>query len=443
MKVAIIGKPNVGKSTLFNKLCGKRLALTHDKPGITRDFKKYKATIGDFSFELLDTAGIDDSKEEMNKKMQEKTLGAIKDAHILLFMVDGRNELTSEDFEFAKRIRKFGKPISLVANKCEAGLKVDYSSLMKLGFGEPIEISSEHNIGFHDLEQQLIESRKNISADYLIKEEDNSDIKISFVGRPNAGKSTIYNKLIGSDRVIVSDVAGTTRDAITDHLEFTGRSFEVIDTAGLRKKNKVIESIETLANVETINAIRRSHIVLLILDSTQALEKQDLSILNVIANEGKGILIIFNKSDKVEDKKEFLNEVKYQLENKIKDFVGCEYLFISAKNDKSLDKILKKVLEIEKSFNKEVPTSKLNTWLEETISKHPLPLSKKTKRRIKIKFVRQTAVRPPTFTFFANISNDIPETYTRYLQKSISEYFSFKSVPLRLKYKKNYNPYVK
>ncbi|MCL4149724.1 UNVERIFIED_CONTAM: hypothetical protein GTU68_015270 [Idotea baltica] len=331
----------------------------------------------------------------------------------------------------------------LIANKCEAGLKIDITALLKFGFGDPIEISSEHNLGFDNLESSLVKFKKDHpSIDAEIDEESSSNIKISFVGRPNAGKSTIYNKLIGSERVIVSDEAGTTRDAITDYLEYDNRKFEIIDTAGLRRKSKVVESIETLANVETINAVRRSHIVILVLDSTQALEKQDLLILNLIASEGKGILIVFNKSDKIIDKKEFLDKINYQLNNKIKDIVNCEHLIISAKNDNNLDKILKKVALIEESFNREINTSDLNEWLETALSKHTLPLSKQSKRRIKIKFMRQTAMRPPTFTLFANISSDIPDSYTRYLQKSLSELFSLKSVPIRLKYKKNYNPYV-
>ena len=447
MKVVIIGKPNVGKSTLFNKLCRKKLAITHDKPGVTRDFKKFIATIGDFKFELFDTAGLDESKDQMNKKMQEMTSSAIKEADLLIFMIDGRRNLTFDDFDLAKKIRKYGKQVIIIANKCEAGLKTDTSSIAKLGFGNPIEISSEHKLGLENLasEIQAIQKSKNLPK---INDEDdldstNKSIKISFVGRPNAGKSTIYNKIIGSDRVIVSDEAGTTRDAITDFLDFNDRKFEVIDTAGLRKKNKVIESLETLSNVETINAIRRSHIVILVLDSTSPLEKQDLSILNLIAKEGQGILIVFNKSDKVKNKKEFLDEVEYRLDNQIVDIYKCQYLFLSAKNESNMDKILKSIIDIEDSFNREIKTSELNSWLEKTISEHPLPLSSKTKRRIKIKFIRQTSKRPPTFTLFANISNDIPESYVRYLQKSLINYFCLKSVPIRLKCKKNYNPYVK
>lgn len=438
-KVAIIGKPNVGKSTLFNKLCGRRLAITHDMPGITRDRKEYHAKIGKFHCVLIDTAGLETKKAELSKAMVAQTLAATEEADIILFMVDARYGVNEDDRTFAKQIRKLGKPILLIANKCEGKLVPDFNTLYKLGFGEPISVSAEHNLGFKELEAALVNAFKDIETK-AVEVESNQSLKIAILGRPNAGKSTLFNKILGYDRVITSDIPGTTRDAINVTLEHEGRMIEIIDTAGLRKKQKVHENVEELSNAESINALRRAHVVALIVDASRALEKQDLSIAHVAVKEGKGVLLVINKWDLVTEKRAFKEEINYLLEKNLFEIQGVDTVYMSAKHDKDVSKLFKIAAKIEKRWSATISTGKLNSWLKGAAEAHIPPLAKNG-RRIRIKYMTQTASRPPTFTLFCNIPEDLPDSYSRYLYNSLRQEFGLEGIPIRLKLKKIDNPY--
>jgi GTP-binding protein len=443
LKIAIIGKPNVGKSTLFNKLCKRRLAITNDLPGVTRDRKEFKATLGKQEFTLIDTAGLEKPKDNLSQSMITQTLKAAEEAQIILFMIDARHGIDSDDKDFANQIRKLDKKIILIANKCEGNLSYDEKDLYRLGFGTPIFIAAEHNIGFSELEAAITETSKNLDVTTNIKSEDEDQaLKISIIGRPNVGKSTIFNKILGFERVITSEVSGTTRDAISYTIQFEGREIELIDTAGLRKKRKIYETIENLSTVETINALRRSHITMMVIDASQPLERQDLTIANVAIKEGRAVLLVINKSDLIEDRKAFLEELEYLLSKNLTEVLGVEFVFISELKNKNLDKLFKAAFKVEKIWKSKISTNNLNKWLKYTTEIHAPPLSKKG-RRIKMKYITQTGEKPPTFTIFCNIPSEIPEAYMKYLRNSLRESFGIFGSPLRLKFRAGENPYNK
>lgn len=442
MKVAIIGRPNVGKSTLFNKLCRKRLAITHDLPGVTRDVKTYKAKLKKLEFDLWDTAGMDFTSEELTKKMTDKSHQAMLDSDVVLFMVDGRAGVTPEDKEIARIIRKNGKETILVVNKAETEAPSQNRDFYKLGFKNTIFISAEHSLGFQDLESALTRFKVN-EADSIITNEDvNHAIKVAIVGKPNAGKSTLFNKLVGFDRAITSDVAGTTRDAITYKFNFKDIPFELIDTAGLRKKSKVEEaSLEQLSSVESINAIRRSDLLALVIDAQEPLRKQDLSILHVALNEGKPAILILNKMDLIENRSAYMKEVNEYIAEKLPDYNGMPVVFISALKNKKFGGIFESAINQNRKHRLEISKNALNKWLEYATERHSPPMSAK-KNRIKLKYIRQTGTKPPTFTIFGNSISDLPESYVRYLSHSLRESFNIIGIPIRLKFRKTDNPFA-
>lgn len=441
MKVAIIGRPNVGKSTLFNKLCRKRLAITHDLPGVTRDVKTYKAKLRKLEFELWDTAGMDFDSEELTQKMTDKSYQAMLDSDVVLFMVDGRVGVAPEDKEIARIIRKNGKETILVVNKAETDAPSQNKDFYKLGFKHTIFISSEHSLGFQELEAALSGFEQHETPE-VPEEIASHAIKIAIVGKPNAGKSTLFNKLVGFDRAITSDVAGTTRDAITYKFDFNGTDFELIDTAGLRKKSKVEEaSLEQLSSVESINAIRRSDLLALVIDAQEPLRKQDLSILHVALNEGKPAILVLNKMDLIEDRSAYMKEVNEYIAEKLPDYNGMPVIFISALKNKKFDGIFEASIEQHRKHRLEIPKNALNKWLEYAIERHSPPMSAK-KNRIKLKYIRQTGIKPPTFTIFGNSISDLPESYVRYLAHSLRESFDIVGIPIRLKFRKTDNPFA-
>lgn len=447
LRIAIIGKPNVGKSTLFNKLCGKRLAITDDRPGVTRDVKTHRVELGTLSFDLMDTAGLEFGRgtSQLSEAMTDYSLQAAGSADIILFMVDARNGLTPEDLEFAKKVRRFGKKIILVANKAEGKKAVEFHELFKLGYGEAVYIAAEHRLGFEDLANALREAAKElaIDTDNIEEEQDNpsDSLKIAFIGRPNVGKSSIFNKMLGFERNLVSEVSGTTRDAISDYIEFEGRKIELIDTAGMRKKNKVIELLENLSTTESINALRRCHVVVLVIDATEVLDKQELRLLRLALEEGRGLVLVINKIDKVADFKSYQKELSDTIDIEIFGLDGVEVVYVSALNGRNINKILPAVVSVEQRWKKTVSTSKLNKWLEDATSAHIAPIATNG-RRIRMKYATQTAIKPPTFTVFANMPSAVPESYTRYLIGSLRQNLGFMGVPVRIRYKKIDNPYA-
>ncbi len=440
VKVAIIGRPNVGKSTLFNKLCGRRLAITHDLPGVTRDLKIHKAKIGKYEFDLIDSAGIDfATNEKITSLANDKSINATEIADVILFVVDGRDILNELDIRVAKQLRKTGKPIALVINKCENDRVVEKNQFYKLGFKDNIFVSAEHNLGFEGI-ATAIESYGITPADEEVNEHD--VIKLAILGKPNAGKSTILNKLIGQEWAIASEIAGTTRDAIAVSHEYEGHKFEVIDTAGLRKKSKIDDDIEKLSTVESINALRRAHVVIFIADATEPFSQQDISILNVAVKEGKPFLMCFNKCDLIEDLPKFREQVSAFICGTLHEVNDPEIIFISALKGKSLNHIFKISLKLTKLHALQISTSKLNRWLEDAVANHAPPESKAGKR-IKLKFINQVATKPPTFMIYGNSSSDIPQSYIKYLTNQFAKTFDVSSIPIRIRFKKSDNPFNK
>ena len=447
-KIAIIGKPNVGKSTLFNRLCKRRLAITHDKAGVTRDSKINTGFLGQLEFSVIDTPGLDKSKNELEKKMFNSSFNSAVNANLILFVVDGKNGINSEDFEHINQIRQISKPLILVVNKVENPKNIDYNQIYKLGFDQVAFISSEHNLGFDQLENCIQPFFKDFVSSNKIatdpKEqmdiESNKLINVSIIGRPNAGKSTLFNKLLGFDAVIVSDVSGTTRDSITYKTIFEDHEIQLIDTAGLRRKATIIDQVEELATAETINAIRRSHIVMLIIDATHPFEKQDLSILRIAINEGKGVSIIINKFDLINNQTAYKLDIEEYISEKLFEIKGLTISYISALKNKNFNKIWHSVVKLANVFNKNISTGFLNRVLVRAISDHIPPLANNG-RRIRPKYITQTAKRPPTFTIFGNMVDQLPQSYERYVYNAIREAFELYGVPIRLNFKNNNNPY--
>lgn len=442
LKVAIIGKPNVGKSTLFNRLCRKKLAITHDRPGVTRDAKSYLTSLGQTNFEVIDTAGLDFNKDALTQKMMSSAVQQAKMADIIFFVIDGKNGINVDDFKFVDLIRKLSKDVLLIINKCEGKHSLDYKEISRFGFGEPILISAEHGLGLNMLEEsltQLIEEKNyQLEVDPDIKEI--KTIRLCILGRPNAGKSTLFNRLLGFEKSIVFEDAGTTRDAISHNFEYEGTHFELIDTAGLRKKAKVQDSVECLSTAESINALRRANVVLMVVDATLALQKQDLSILRVAINEGKAVVLVVNKRDLITDQKLYLKELEQFVERYLYEIKEAPVVFISAKNDESFEQIFKQVAFVEKNWQSRISTTLLNRWVNAATEKYIPPLSK-SNRRIKFKYITQTGVKPPTFTMFCNISAALPGSYTRYLYNSLREAFKLYGTPIRIRYRQSNNPY--
>ena len=441
-KIAIIGRPNVGKSTLFNKLCGRRLAITHDLPGVTRDVKINKAKIGKLQFDLLDTAGLDFTNDELTQKMSDHSLSAAKEADIILFMVDGRAGLVEEDRVFAKLVRKFGKPVVVIVNKAETQTVKSNTDFYKLGFNYLTFISAEHNLGFRELEVEINEILPSLPQPHKEEESQSNAIRVAIIGRPNAGKSTLFNKLAGMERSIVSPIAGTTRDAISHCITFKKELIELIDTAGLRRKSKIDEEVETLSTVESINALRRANLTALVIDGTMPLESQDLTILRVAVKEGKPVILLINKCDLIKDRKLYESDIRRYIDEKLFELQGMFVIFISALKDDDFRKIWGAILKIQSIQSQKIPTNKLNSWLSFATEKHIPPLSKNG-RRIRLKYITQTAVRPQTFSVFGNIIEEIPESYSRYLYNDLRNSFNLGGVPIRMKFKKIDNPYEK
>lgn len=439
--VAIIGKPNVGKSTLFNKLCRRRLAITDDRPGVTRDCKINDASILDINFKVIDTAGLEKPLSELSEKMVAKTMGAAQLADVIFFMVDARHGISGEDKEFASKTRKLNKKVILLANKSEGKKGVDLKDIYSLGFGDAVYISSEHNLGFIDLYYKLKELE--LVAPTEASNEDDGQahpLRLAIVGRPNVGKSTIFNCIIGHERSIVSDISGTTRDAINEFLDIDGRQIELIDTAGMRKKANITDRVEGLSVGESINAIRRAHIVAIVIDAQCPLEKQDLSIARIAIEEGKALILVINKCDLIIDRKAFSEELDYLIERNLFEVKGILPVYISAKNNKNIKGIFKSALLAEEIWKKELPTNQLNQWLKKTTDNHTPPIIQHG-RRMRLKYITQTGAKPPTFTIFCNFNVGLAESYNRYLYNSLREDFGLDGVPIRIKYRKNDNPY--
>lgn len=443
--IALVGRPNVGKSTLFNRLTGKKYALVDPTPGLTRDRREGEVELGDLSFTLLDTAGLEKAETgSLQAAMMQSTQTAIDSADMVLFLIDGREGLLPVDEDFAKQIRRQGKPTLMLANKCE-GKKADarLHEAIRLGFGEPLMISAEQGFGMDELEIALksIQEKYHFEAETYNVSSDDKGLQLAVVGRPNAGKSTLFNALIGEDRAIVSDVPGTTRDAVAVDTVFDDHPIKLVDTAGLRKQSKrTKDKVEKLAVDDSFRAIQYANVVILLVDGTAPLEKVELQIASHVLEEGRALVIAVNKWDQVEEKKHTLEEIDYRLEVQLAQAKAVPLVTISALKQKGLKPLMQEVLRIYQLWNARISTGKLNRWLERATSKHVPPLAQG--QRIRLKYVTQVKSRPPTFAVFTTSRvKDLPDSYIRYLINDLREYFDFQGVPVRMHIRKQANPY--
>jgi GTPase len=442
-RIAIVGKPNVGKSTLFNRLCRRKLAIVTDKPGATRDRKEYAVEFGDLFFILMDTAGWEHEHQisQLKSSMMEQTKKSATDADIILFVVDGKSGLTNDDLEFTNLIRKMGKKTILIVNKSESKTVLETNELMKLGLGEATFISAEHGLGldylYYILTDALEEYR--VQNDLAI-EQPKDRLLLAIIGRPNAGKSTIFNKILGFERSIISPESGTTRDAIAHDIIFESTTVSLIDTAGLRKKSKVVEGIEKMSAGQTITAIRRANVVALVIDATQGLEQQDLAIAHMTINEGKGLILIFNKCDLIEDKKVLHDHVDYVIEHSLTDVLNIPILYTNALTGRNISNIIASAIKVQKSWSENISTSRLNKWLIDVTSAHA-PSFASDGRAIKFKYITQIRSRPPTFKVFVNVPKAVTKQYLRYLNHELQRSFNFTGVPVRIICSVTENPY--
>jgi GTP-binding protein len=442
--VAIIGRPNVGKSTLFNRLAGRKLALVDDLPGLTRDRKEVAIKLNGHAVTLTDTAGIEDAEAgSIPARMREQTEFAIADASVLLFVIDGRAGPTGGDRTIADMVRASGKPFVLAANKCESRASdAGYYETYELGLGEPVPISAEHNLGIGDLIAEVldrIEALEPLGDDRDGDGAKTRPLKIAIAGRPNAGKSTLANALLGEERMMTGPEAGLTRDAIAASFDWKGRPIRLFDTAGLRRKARIVERAETLAVGDALRAIKFAEIVILLLDVENPFEKQDLTLADLVEREGRGLVFAVNKWDLVENPQSRLSHLRKEAERLLPKLVGTPLVAVSALSGRGLDKLMEAVLAVETAWNTRVPTSALNRWFAEALERHAPPAV--SGRRIKLRYITQASTRPPTFVMFSSRPEALPDAYTRYLVNDLKKTFKLAASPVRLHVRKTKNPY--
>ncbi len=453
LKVAIIGRPNVGKSTLFNRLVGRKVAIVHDQPGVTRDRREASAKLRDLALTIVDTAGYEYSNEDnLERRMWEQTKRAIEESDVTLFLFDARAGLQPYDEHFADILRQSGKPVILLANKCESKLQEDgIYEAYKLGLGQPIPFSAEHGLGMNELYDALkiFEKKKaeecsapepeeqNDAAD---DEEDKRPIQLAIVGRPNVGKSTLVNALLKDERMLTGTEAGVTRDAITSEWSWEGYKINLVDTAGLRKRARVSDSLEKMSAASTKHAAFMAQVVVLVLDADAVLEKQDLTIARQVIDEGRALVIAVNKWD-IANRKEALDQLNYKLETSLTQVEGVPTVTISALKGENLDKLMRAVIKVYNRWCSRIPTAPLNQWFADMIDNYPPPLGK-NKRRIKLRYITQAKTRPPSFYIFSSNPEGLPESYLRYLTNSLRENFDLRGIPLRITVRKTGNPYA-
>jgi GTP-binding protein len=440
LKLAIVGRPNVGKSTLFNRLAGRKLAIVDDQPGVTRDRRFGTGRLGDLDLELIDTAGFEDvTDESLEARMRIQTEMAIDEADVALFVIDSRDGVTPMDEVFGEILRRRGMPVVVAANKAE-GRAGDAGILeaFGLGLGEPVPISAEHGEGMADLYAALLAVAPN--QDDHEDEDGDKAVKIAIVGRPNAGKSTLVNKLIGEDRMLTGPEAGITRDAIPVDWTWDERPVRLVDTAGLRRKAKVQEKLEKLSTHDSIRAITFAEIVILVMDATHPFEIQDLQIADLVEREGRGLVFVLAKWDLVVDQQAKLAEITEEAQRQLPQVRGTPIIALSAETGRGLDKLMPAVFKVHNDWSTKVKTKDLNDWLRMATERHPPPAV--GGRRIKPKYMAQIKARPPTFVLFSSRADEIPEHYRRYLINSIRESFDLPGVPIRVTVKSNKNPYA-
>lgn len=441
--IAIIGRPNVGKSTFFNKLVNKNFAIVDDMPGVTRDRKLGIGNIGGYEFRVIDTPGLEQkNNSELSLKMTLQSEAAVLESDIVIFMIDGQAGILHEDQFFAKWLRKSKKPVILVINKAENEKKLNnsYEEGFRLGFGEPVCISAEHKIGFNFLIDAIRPHYEKKEALVDQSEEFQDTIQLSIIGKPNVGKSTLINALLNEDRTISSPIAGTTRDSIIIDWSYGDYKIRLVDTAGIRKKNKVLDKLEKLSVNDAKSAINFSHVVVVMIDATHFLEQQDLSIIDYALEEGRSVVIAANKWDLVNNKQEVKKDILYKIQRDLHTAGNIHIACISAINAENLSQLLDLVIQTYQNWNIRIPTSKLNLWIRDITSDHPIPLNAQ-KKRPKIKYITQIKTRPPTFMINSNYPDDINLSYQKYLMNRLRKDFNLIGTPIRLNIKKSNNPY--
>lgn len=470
--LAIVGRPNVGKSTLFNRLVGKRIAIVDDTPGVTRDRRMGEGRIADLRFGLMDTAGLEEGDPgSLPDRMRLQTEQALKEADVAVMLYDARAGVTPTDEHFAAWLRRLGMPIILCANKCEGSAVVDgIYEAYSLGLGEPVGLSAEHGEGLAELYQAVIDALKEKGIDPYADEKDTDTeqgrqidtgpvegdldyefvdpdeeevderpLRLAIVGRPNAGKSTLINCLLGEDRVITGPEAGLTRDSISVDWEWDGMAVKLFDTAGLRKQARVTEKLERLSVADTMRAVQFAEVVVLLLDAEVGIEKQDLKIAERVVDEGRALVIALNKWDAVDDRLEVHRLLKDALTRSLPQLKGVSIINFSALTGQGTQKLMPAVAEAYELWNARIPTAAFNRWLAEAMEKHPAPSV--GGRRVKIRYGAQVKTRPPTFSLFCNRPDALPDSYKRYLENELRRDFELPGVPLRLNLRKGENPY--
>ena len=438
--IAIVGRPNVGKSTLFNRLVGKRLALVDDRPGVTRDRREGEAKLVGLTFRVIDTAGFEeDDPQTLPGRMRAQTEAAVREADAALFMVDAREGLTPLDEEIGRWLRAESTPVIVVANKAEGrAAESGIFEAFRLGLGDPIAISAEHGEGVADLFEAV---RPHVEHEHFEDEQSERDdtLKLAIVGRPNAGKSTLVNRMIGEERMITGPEAGITRDSISLDWEWNGRAVRLVDTAGLRKRAKVEDKLERLSAADTRRAIDFSEVVVLLLDATRGLEAQDLRIASQVLEEGRGLVIAVNKWDVAENASSLFNGIKAALAEGLAQLRDVPLLTVSAKTGKGIDTVLEVAFEIREAWSRRVPTGELNRWFEGAVEANPPPAPRG--QRIKLRYITQVKSRPPSFVVFGNRTDELPESYRRYLLNALRRDLKLGAVPLRLEFRGRGNPF--
>ncbi len=447
-RVAIVGRPNVGKSTLFNRLVGRRKALVNDRPGVTRDFREAPAQLGDLVFTAIDTAGLEEAPaRSLQTRMRDQTGRAVDSADLVLFLIDARAGVTPVDTHFANWLRRSGRKIILVANKCERGADLPgVAEAARLGFGEPVPLSAEHGEGLADLHaalQPLVPDDAIVGTEAEEPPEDDTEpraIRVAVIGRPNVGKSTLVNRLLGEERLLTGPEPGITRDAIEIPWTSGGRRFVLVDTAGLRKKARIEDPVERLSTGSSIQALREAQVAILVLDATSMFEKQDLAIARLAIEEGRALVLAINKWDLIDDSRAAQKRLRDGLDFSLPQVRGVPVVTVSALHNRKLDALMRAVLNAFTVWNKRTATPALNRWLSGVTEQHPPPIV--GGRRPRLRFMRQVATRPPTFAIFGNKLTTLPDDYLRYLTNGLRDTFDLPGTVIRIELRQTENPYA-